>query len=256
MSEIDPLKKVQPGDPLELPAGAWNLFIDTARTVRGTAHDRRAGELAQIPGPTVVVRNDSGSDVDRFGILGIDDLVLDPTNDLAEFQQQPALAGLTPDADLHRGKFVIAAEPIRAGGLGRATIDGVAICQVDYPSTYPAADVRDADATQLQGYQVGSARILAAAAGSGKQWAIVLLGRSEGQLIWRGKLDGALTTGSSATVSIWARNRSTGTDEDTTLNVTAYDWLLASGDQIDAAKKVAVTWFPADRRFYVTAAEC
>jgi len=68
-----------------------------------------------------------------------------------------------------------------------------------------------------------------------------------------GKLDGALSQGGSATVSIWGGEG--GEETDTNVDVVAYDWLLESGaDDIASGKKVVVEWINGVP--YVTAAEC
>lgn len=69
-----------------------------------------------------------------------------------------------------------------------------------------------------------------------------------------GKLDGALTQGSSATMSVWKYNGSSFTDS--SLNMTVYDWMLETGKQIDAGKKVVVTELTHARIPIVTAAQC
>src|SRR5262249_53520426 len=71
-----------------------------------------------------------------------------------------------------------------------------------------------------------------------------------------GKLDGSLSRGSSATVSIWTSGASApATGVDTTWNVTAYDWLMKSGaTAIASGKKVIVRWF--GNAWYVIEAEC
>lgn len=73
------------------------------------------------------------------------------------------------------------------------------------------------------------------------------------QTTWRGKLDGPLAQGGSATVSIWIWN---GSDADSTVNVTAYDWLLLPGDSLASGKKVVIKWFRDDGRFWVMGVEC
>lgn len=65
-----------------------------------------------------------------------------------------------------------------------------------------------------------------------------------------GKLDGSLSEGSSATMSIWAGDPLV----DTTDNITVYDWFLGSGESIDSGKKVKVEFY--SDKWYVTAAEC
>ncbi|MFA5445332.1 MAG: hypothetical protein WC262_10220 [Bacteroidales bacterium] len=68
-----------------------------------------------------------------------------------------------------------------------------------------------------------------------------------------GKLDGALSQGGSATVSIWSGEG--GSEVDTGINITAYDWLMKSGaDDIAAGKKVLIRWINGVP--YVTEAEC
>ena len=68
-----------------------------------------------------------------------------------------------------------------------------------------------------------------------------------------GKLDGSLSQGSYATVSVWA---GVGNSEaDTNWNVTAYDWLMKSGaTAIASGKKVLCTLI--NGVWYVTEAEC
>lgn len=68
----------------------------------------------------------------------------------------------------------------------------------------------------------------------------------------RGKLDGNLTVGGSATMSIWYWNGSAEADNGS--NITVYDWML--GETLVAGKKVAATWCELSSRWYVTSAEC
>ncbi len=69
-----------------------------------------------------------------------------------------------------------------------------------------------------------------------------------------GKLAGALSEGSSATVNVW--NGAGGSEAViSSLTLTGYDWLLASGaDDIASGKKVVVEWINGVP--YITAAEC
>jgi len=47
-----------------------------------------------------------------------------------------------------------------------------------------------------------------------------------------------------------------GSHLDSTFNVTAYDWLLASGQSIASGKKVMIIQHRQSKRWYVIAAEC
>lgn len=70
----------------------------------------------------------------------------------------------------------------------------------------------------------------------------------------RGKLDGTLSVGGSATMSVWKWNGSA--EADTGDNITVYDFLLASGQTIASGKKVVAEWDSASGRWYVVSAEC
>lgn len=65
-----------------------------------------------------------------------------------------------------------------------------------------------------------------------------------------GKLDGALSQGSSATMSIWAGDPLADTGD----NITVYDWLLGSGESIASGKKVKAEFICG--KWYATSAEC
>lgn len=82
---------------------------------------------------------------------------------------------------------------------------------------------------------------------------LLLIAVSAGANMLRGKLGGALSAGGSATMSIWYYNGSA--EADTAVNITVYDWLLASGS-IASGKKVVAHWDARSGRYYVTAAEC
>ena len=66
------------GDPLKIPAATFNAMIDAARD-----HQQRHQGREQTSFPAfrqsgiVLARNDSGSDRDRFDVLGIDPEVAD-----------------------------------------------------------------------------------------------------------------------------------------------------------------------------------
>jgi hypothetical protein len=70
--------------------------------------------------------------------------------------------------------------------------------------------------------------------------------------IKRGVLDGALSQGGSATMSVWDWNGSA--EDDTTEDITVRDWMLKSGQSISAGKKCVAILFGS--RWYVIAAEC
>lgn len=173
----DPLQKVASGTPFRPSAKAWNLFLDTARELRAQKSNLARGlpATALPPGCLVYIRNDTEANLARFGILGIDGPLFDPGTTLDEFQARVAFTGSTPTAD-HVGKFVIAIEPIAAGEVGRAMVNGVSIAQLNVADAADEfAEVNESVAALATGAE-GSARILWKDTGSNPVWGIVRLG--------------------------------------------------------------------------------
>lgn len=171
----DSLKKVHAGQRLEVPAPAWNAFIDAARANKARDHGLAGPRHAAARAVTILpVKNSSGSDRGRFDVLGIDDLVFDATANLAEFQNNPAIDGVTPATASHVGKFVILLEPIPSGRIGRGLLMGVCPVKIDVQAEADLyADVDDGQASHLKSGASGAATILWKEAGTGEKWALV-----------------------------------------------------------------------------------
>ena len=188
------LKHVQRGQPLNIAASDWNRIVDATR-----AHYENLGSTTNAPATAgskqasvILVRNDSGQDQERFAVLGIDAPVILPGDNLDEFKRQVTFSCITPTTADHSQRFVILLEPVRSGGIGRAVIAGVAICQVAMVSADDTtAGIVDGDTTHLVSGQPG-AQILwsSSTAGGAADWAIVRLGTGGG---------------ASVTTTFWAR---------------------------------------------------
>lgn len=176
------LRKVKSGDPLRIPAATFNTFIDAARDYLGrrqqsTRRDRPAFRQSGI----VLVRNDSGSDRERFDILGVDGPVFTPDADEDAFKNAVALAGVTPSESTHKGSFAVLLEPAAAGEFAQACLDGVCIAKVDVgDASYTYAEITGGDCSRLAAAGRGSARILWKESGTGLKWAVVKLATPAG----------------------------------------------------------------------------
>jgi len=179
----DPLKKVKPGDPLAIPAATFNTFVDAAQDYLRRQRDQsRQSKPAGGQAGMVLIRNDSGADCPRFGVLGIDDVVIDPADDEDAFAGRVVLAGVTPDVDDHTGRFVVTAEPIAAGEIGRAYADGVFPANVNvFDTTHKYADVADGQIGYLASGTSGAIRILWAQSGTGERLAVVRMDGPAGE---------------------------------------------------------------------------
>ena len=172
----DHLKKVKTGDPLVIPAQAFNSFVDAANDLKARQMDGGNGVHRSMPVQYVLVKNGSGADLDRFGVLGIDAPVILPTDNLDEFKNRVVLSGVTPAAK-HAGRFVVLHEPLANGSIGRACISGACLVKVNViREGHTFADVEPAQAGRLKSVASGSASILWSESGTGEKWAVVKLG--------------------------------------------------------------------------------
>ncbi len=177
----DGLKKVQSGQPLVIPASAYNAFIDAALDFRQrTAHLGQGAQSSFSQASIVLVRNDSGSNQNRMSVLGVDTPIIDPSANEEEFKNRVALSCVAPAADTHEGKFVVLAEPIASGKIGRAYAAGVCPVKIDVPDEdheWRYAEIADGVTANLKVSMQGSAGILWRVGGTGVQWAVVRLGK-------------------------------------------------------------------------------
>jgi hypothetical protein len=158
---MDPYQKVQPGERLVIPAAAWNKMLDSiAPTVRTGGE---LGSLESAPN-TVWIKNGTGHDVPRFGVLGIAGVAVDPASgptQEADFCRRPVLRGVTPTTAQHADRFAVCTEPIKNNAIGRAAVGGMFACKVFLTSeSHRFAGVRNEDRTQLQSSSCGLVQLL------------------------------------------------------------------------------------------------
>jgi len=178
----DPFRKVSSGERLRIPARTYNAFVDAAMDLqqRRMSSNGSADEK-NIKPVLVMVKNDSGGDCQEGDVLGIDKALIDPTAgdpQEVQFVHLPAYSGITPADPDHLGMFIITAEPIPDGKIGRGFISGVVPAWIDVQDTNDNyAEINDGDSNALKSGASGSAFILwLAGDDTGEQWAIVQLG--------------------------------------------------------------------------------
>lgn len=167
------ITRVNAGQKFGLKATDWNAIAShvEASYTKGSGID---SPLFPSYAATVMLKNTSGSDVSRFGILGIDDSVLVPTDDA--FKDQIVLKGVTPTVTSHHCKFAICVEPIIDGEIGFGIITGVCPVKVDIKNVdHKFCDVK-ASSTELESVPAGAGTIIWAESGTGSKWCYVSLG--------------------------------------------------------------------------------
>jgi hypothetical protein len=122
----------------------------------------------------VDVYNNSGSDCEKFHILGIDSNYYSTSTELESFKDKVAFNGITPTTASHKGKFLVCAQQIANGTMGKAWIAGACQVQIDVTdATHTTADVRNSDRAKLASGFDGNARIIWKESGTGTKWAII-----------------------------------------------------------------------------------
>ena len=238
--------KVSPGDPLRISASDWNGMLDL---VAAGKLDQVGGTIPSWPGSTqVLIRNTTGSDLDRFHVCGISDPLFLPTDDLNSFKNQIAFRGLTPTVS-HTGKFAVVQQPIPYGKLGVAVISGLTVAQITFVhTTHDRADIPAEGGTLLATSYYGSAEILYTQSGSGTRWAVLRIGSFVAPVV-KAKANGTILPGSSGSVTVY-RNGSA------TTAVTAHLNWLDGGEPVSNGDELLIRYFRDEAKWVIIGAEC
>lgn len=131
---------------------------------------------------TVKVRNDSGEARSSNHILTISGAVTPPTDaaGIAAFKKDPVLIGVEPEA-ANLFEFVVLAEDIADGAIGRAYAVGQAVAQVSISdTTHQYAVAATGNTTNLVSHATQGARIVYQPSGTGLKWCLILLPAGDG----------------------------------------------------------------------------
>jgi len=266
----DSFAKVRPGQPIKLAAQAWNSVIDQV-TIRP-----RFGASPSLSPPInfqVRCRNATTGDVPRWGVLQITGILETPTGATGaystgpqtagtmSFLSYPGVVGVTPTSAAG-AKFVVATEPIEAGKVGMAAIDGVVQVKLDVVAAGDDfAGVKPGSVGHLQTGESGDSLVLWKEAGTGVKWGLVRIGLAGGAGgVKLGKITGTWSKGSTATVYEHSGSGNqlsvpTGTSGATApatfTGINRFATIAASGSNAKwvAAAKIGTAW-------HLIAAEC
>jgi len=221
------MKRVQAGDEVVLSANAYNAWCDAAEDLQRRRMSQSAVSQAERRDADIVlVRNDSGADIGRFGVLGIDGPIISPEDNPDEFKRRVTISGVVPTST-HSDSFVVLLEPLAAGQIGEAIISGV--CQVQVNVVSSSATTCGAVAGDLEKLTTGkgSTPIIWKESGTGTKWAIVRIGGCIGLKV--ATLLGSLSYRSTANATVTKGGSGT---------VVAHDVLLKSGESLDSGTVV------------------
>ena len=156
----NPRSHVRPGDKLALAASQVNFLNKLMDADTSMLADPLKGW--GFGGNVVMVKNTSGGTVNRWGVLAISGIRINPNDGDKQrrgYEAMPCLLGQTPTSDTD--KFVIAVEPIKNNAIGRAAIAGVTPAKlVGGANESPFAKPKANNKAALEAGNGGPARIL------------------------------------------------------------------------------------------------
>jgi len=182
-----PFPRANAGDPLRIPASAWNRIRDaTIKVERGGSNIGKVNGDRTNP-REVIVKNATVTDLDRYDIMGVSIPLFGPDVNLTEFQTNLCMQGVACDGEEHIGRWAVLMEPIAAGQIGMAIISGETIAMIDVldaNDTHVECNTDPSDTGnfyRLQSGTTGTARILWKESGTGNdKWALIRIGDAAG----------------------------------------------------------------------------
>lgn len=157
--------RIEPGQKLSsaISARAWNRAQQAADIVLGATAGTSAGPATYPSAPYtwVYAKNNTSSDIARWGVMGIGGVEVTPTTDATarptrQFEEMPVLTGVAYNS-LSTGHCV-AVEPIKKNSVGRVAVSG-------------AVQIKAADTEKLSSKSV---------LWKNDDWALVVLGGGGG----------------------------------------------------------------------------
>jgi hypothetical protein len=169
---------MQPGDPFSaFSSGAWNRLMEIARKLTAgdiTANEAKARGFDPLPGELVWVKNFSDVNCDRFAVLGINGVVVEPRHSEQAFLNHPVLKCGVPNISHYDGRFVILQDALAAGKVARVgMISGISFVKIDVQKEWHFRADICVYPEKLWSYPGGAAQILWKESGEGVKWAIV-----------------------------------------------------------------------------------
>ncbi|MGE0606568.1 MAG: hypothetical protein AB7O62_05515 [Pirellulales bacterium] len=225
----DAFRKVQPNEPLRVQADTFNSFVDAARAEHNRQHDREAQAQATFrQNGVVLVRNETGGDRDRFDVVGLDQPIIGPDDNLDEFKNRAAFNGVMPQFPYHAGRYAVLLEPLAEGKIGHGLVSGICVARVDVlDADHRAAEISEGETQNLRSQISGSAQILWVGGELGVQWAVVRIGNEPDIELLRFELSEDLELGDEAEARLLKGTGLAWSPDD--YPVTVCDWYTQPG---------------------------
>tara|TARA_R100000808_G_scaffold7212_1_gene21302 strand:+ start:5002 stop:5943 length:942 start_codon:yes stop_codon:yes gene_type:complete len=125
----------------------------------------------------VLVKNTTGSAVQRGGVLGIAGVITTADDDADHMLgTEPQLNGVSPDYNLHQDRFVITRQEIQPGDIGWCAAGGLMFARCMFSSAnYTRAKIETGNAAHIIQSATGNIQIIDCQAySSGEGWALII----------------------------------------------------------------------------------
>jgi len=189
----DSFKKVQQGDQLRIAHETWNTVMDMAQVFKAHQRSSTTGPigLPDLPPGLIYVQNNTGSDLDRFSVVGLDVPIVLHSDDADKFLEVPAFSGVTPTVASHKNKFAVLTQPASMTSVAVGVAAGVVMVQLNVlDAGHTWADVDDTHTADLKtSASPAGAQILWKESGTGTGiWSIIRIGGGSGESTLWGKV--------------------------------------------------------------------
>lgn len=172
----DDLKQVRPGDPLRVPAGAYNLLMEVARAYsahRGKPASAGSGSGSPNNPASILILNSGSNDVSKYGVLALGTPVNSGSSATDVFLSDLMMNGSTPSSNTTT--FAIMQEPVAGGLVGWGAVAGISqvMLNVSGTNSFTTAGPGSSSAYLVPAGTTGGANIVWRQGGTGTQWAVV-----------------------------------------------------------------------------------
>lgn len=203
MASNNLVRQVVAGESLKMTARVWNRVIAATAWVEAERSSRGGDTLStRRDALRAWVKNSTGSDVNRFGILAVNTVPFSPTDNPDDFVgNRINFTGETPSGKRPQ-RFCVAESKIEDGTYGRCLFTGVTQVKLIGSQKIGVCGPIGGDLTRLSTHRHGSAAVLYDEGDQGnvttERWGIVLLGGATGL-----RLQGVLNDSLSAPSAGW-----------------------------------------------------
>lgn len=199
---------ISPGEQYRPRAADLNDLQAILAEWRRSRLSQDADPLRTLTGPGVVwVKNITGSTVNEFEVLGLDEPVTTFADNPAEFKERIIWKATTPSTSTpHYGKYAVLQEPAESQGFARAVMHGITLVKLNITHASDAyCEIANNVTTYLTTSAVGSSRILWKSSGTGAsdKWGLIRLGEPSGEILVYNATGSSIAAGASGTATVY-----------------------------------------------------